>query len=287
MNKILLITTGGTLACTMGENGLTPTMTGNDILKYSKHPEADITVLDCELIDSSVMTDRQRDEIADIIWENRDRYDSFVITHGTDSMSYTAAYLECALKNFDKSIIITGAQYPLGTPDTDAEDNLNLAIKTALQGYWGVCIAFADKLIPAKTAVKIDTERKDAFVSSDEKYLTAPTAKPAEQPVRNRENHSVALIYITPALTNSLLLASGDCEKIIVLALGAGGMLKSHEAVLDKLHNELGKKIYLKSQCMYGDIEALYEAHSGTKKFIPVNGSSIEWAVCAAKFDII
>ena len=38
---------------------------------------------------------------------------------------------------------------------------------------------------------------------------------------------------------------------------------------------------------MYGDIEALYEAHSGTKKFIPVNGSSIEWAVCAAKFDII
>ena len=67
MNKILLITTGGTLACTMGENGLTPTMTGNDILKYSKHPEADITVLDCELIDSSVMTDRQRDEIADII----------------------------------------------------------------------------------------------------------------------------------------------------------------------------------------------------------------------------
>ena len=145
MNKILLITTGGTLACTMGENGLTPTMTGNDILKYSKHPEADITVLDCELIDSSVMTDRQRDEIADIIWENRDRYDSFVITHGTDSMAYTAAYLECALKNFDKSIIITGAQYPLGTPDTDAEDNLNLAIKTALQGYWGVCIAFADK----------------------------------------------------------------------------------------------------------------------------------------------
>lgn len=287
MNKILLITTGGTLACTMGENGLTPTMTGNDILKYSKHPEADITVLDCELIDSSVMTDRQRDEIADIIWENRDRYDSFVITHGTDSMAYTAAYLECALKNFDKSIIITGAQYPLGTPDTDAEDNLNLAIKTALQGYWGVCIAFADKLIPAKTAVKIDTERKDAFVSSDEKYLTAPIAKPAEQPARNRENHSVALIYITPALTNSLLLASGDCEKIIVLALGAGGMLKSHEAVLDKLHNELGKKIYLKSHCMYGDIETLYEAHSGAKKFIPVNGSSIEWAVCAAKFDII
>lgn len=110
--------------------------------------------------------------------------------------------------------------------------------------------------------------------------MTAPIAKPAEQPARNRENHSVALIYITPALTNSLLLASGDCEKIIVLALGAGGMLKSHEAVLDKLHNELGKKIYLKSQCMYGNIEALYEAHSGTKKFIPVNGSSIEW-LCA------
>ena len=114
MNRILLITTGGTLACTPSENGLVPTLTGVDIVEYSKYKDqADIDICDFKLIDSSIMTDEDRAELAEIIWGNRDDYDAFIITHGTDSMAYTAAYLDCALPDFGKSIIITGAQLPL------------------------------------------------------------------------------------------------------------------------------------------------------------------------------
>ena len=60
MNRILLITTGGTLACTPTPRGLVPTLKGRDILEYSRYPDADISVLDFRLIDSSVMTDDDR-----------------------------------------------------------------------------------------------------------------------------------------------------------------------------------------------------------------------------------
>ena len=89
MNKILLITTGGTLACTPTENGLMPTLTGVDIIEYCKYKdEADIDICDFKLIDSSIMTDEDRAELAEIIWGNRDDYDAFIVTHGTDSMAY-------------------------------------------------------------------------------------------------------------------------------------------------------------------------------------------------------
>ena len=106
MNRILMITTGGTLACTPTENGLMPTLKGVDIMEYCAYQDADIDICDFKLIDSSIMTDDDRAELAEIIWGNKDDYDAFIITHGTDSMAYTAAYLDCALPGFKKSIII-------------------------------------------------------------------------------------------------------------------------------------------------------------------------------------
>ena len=90
MINSLLITTGGTISCVPTEEGLKPGLLGADLLKYSNYW---CDVLDFKLIDSSVMTDPERQDIAKIIWDSYDRYDSFVITHGTDSMAYTAAYL--------------------------------------------------------------------------------------------------------------------------------------------------------------------------------------------------
>ena len=72
MNKTLLITTGGTLACTPTPDGLTPTLKGTDILSFSSE-EADIDVLDFKLIDSSIMTDEDRAELADLLWYNREK----------------------------------------------------------------------------------------------------------------------------------------------------------------------------------------------------------------------
>lgn len=287
MNKILLITTGGTLACTPTPNGLMPTLTGKDILSYSKYPEADITVYDFELIDSSVMKDEERAEIAEIIWKNKDKYDSFIITHGTDSMAYTGAYLDCALPNFRKSIILTGAQFPLQREETDAIDNVNLAIKAAMEGYCGICLAIYHRLIPAKTATKMETEGYTAFQSVTNKYtegtLPVPTSDEMLIPL---SSNKVGLVYITPNIDKSTILHYEDCDAVLVLVLGAGGMLKHQEEAFEQLKAK-GVKVYIKSQCIFGKVESIYEAHSGVKKFIPVVDTSIEWAMYAIMFGII
>lgn len=287
MNKILMITTGGTLACTPTEKGLVPTLKGRDILEYSVYPDADIDICDFKLIDSSVMTDDDRADLAEIIWGNRDDYDAFIITHGTDSMAYTAAYLDCALPSFGKSIIITGAQLPLPRENTDASDNLNLAVKSALEGYVGTCIAMYHRLIPAKSATKTETEGFTAFESVTKTYIENKLSLPArERKQVAKPDKKVGLIYITPNLSAQTISHYDDCDAVLVLVLGAGGMPKFQEEAFDRL-KEKGVKIYIKSQCIFGKVDAIYEAHSGVNKYIPVVDTSVDWAVYAIMFGII
>ncbi|MBQ3394143.1 MAG: asparaginase [Oscillospiraceae bacterium] len=285
MNKILMITTGGTLACTPSPEGLTPTLSGKDIIEYAAD-RSDIDILDFRLIDSSIMTDDDRLELAELIWRNRNSYDSFIITHGTDSMSYTAAFLDCALQNFKKTIVLTGAQLPLVADGTDAINNLNLAVRAARHGYWGVCLAIHSRLIPAHTANKFETVGFEAFEAIDHVYLETPLEVPDGEETLIRPYREVGLIYITPNLKAETILKYDDFDRMVVLVLGAGGMLKAQEAAFDVLR-EKGLKIYIKSQCDHGDVEALYAAHSGVRKYIPVTNASIEWVVYAAMFGVI
>ena len=62
--------------------------------------------------------------MARAVRDNYDRYDGFVITHGTDTMAYTAAALSYLLLSTPKPVVITGAQKPVDMEDTDARVNL-------------------------------------------------------------------------------------------------------------------------------------------------------------------
>ncbi len=287
MNRVLMITTGGTLACTPTEKGLMPTLKGLDILEYSDYKDEEIDILDFKLIDSSIMTDEDRAELAEIIWENREDYDAFVVTHGTDSMAYTAAYLDCALQNFGKSIVITGAQLPLPQEGTDRVANLNLALKAAFTGYVGTCIAMWHRLIPAKSATKIETEGFTAFESVTKTYIEGNQPLPQGEAVfADIPRNKTGLIYITPNLDGDTIMSYTMHDAVLALVLGAGGMPKHQEEAFDKL-KEKGVKVYIKSQCIYGKVEAIYEAHSGVNKYIPVVDTSIDWAVYAIMFGLI
>ena len=264
--------------------GLKPNLKGADLLRYSSY---DCDVLDFKLIDSSVMTDPERQDIAKIIWDSYDRYDSFVITHGTDSMAYTAAYLACALQNFDKTVVLTGSQLPIVYPDTDAVDNLNLALKTALSGdYYGICIAIGGRILPAESVTKFDTESFTAFDNVNKHYLTAPLPKPDTMPFYlEPKTNMVGVIYITPNLSRGVILSYVAMDAVLVLLFGAGGMPAVCEAALERLQ-AAGVKVYVKSQCMYGKVEEIYAAHSGVKKFIPVKDESVEYAIYRIMFDL-
>lgn len=284
MTKTLLITTGGTISCRQGVNGLVPDLLGSEILAYTDYS---CDVFDFKLIDSSVMTDSDRQDLAKIIWERREEYHSFVVTHGTDSMAYTAAYLACALHNFGRTVILTGSQLPLVFKDNDAVGNLNFALKTALSGeYYGICIAIGARILAAQSVTKLETEGFAAFDNVGKKYLTSPLVPTSGEPAYLiPKTDKVGVIYITPNLSEEIILAYKSMDAVLVLLLGAGGMPKLCETALEKL-KDFGVKVYIKSQCMYGKIEAIYAAHSGIHKFIPIMDESVEYGIYKIMFGI-
>ncbi len=69
--------------------------------------------------------------MAETIVKNYDKYDGFVVLHGTDTMAYSASALSFMLENLAKPVIFTGSQLPIGLLRTDGRENLLTAIEIA------------------------------------------------------------------------------------------------------------------------------------------------------------
>ena len=141
MKKILLIGTGGTIASDVTDSGLAPELTTEQLLSHIPGI-SDICGVDClQLLnlDSTNMTPAHWLEIAACIRERYGRYDGFVITHGTDTMAYTAAALSYLIQASPKPIVLTGAQKPIGFDSTDSKDNLTDAFRCAAEDLPGQC----------------------------------------------------------------------------------------------------------------------------------------------------
>lgn len=180
-HRILLITTGGTIAGEVAKDKRDDQeiREGKDFselirptLKYlQKKWQIEIEVKDHNFdpVDSSDITPENWKAIISKIHEDYDNFDSFIITHGTNTMGYTSAALSFAIANSNKPIIITGSQVPSGMPGTDALTNLNNAIRIATWPYEptikGVVAVFGSHIITG-TRVKKSTEFDyDAFRS--------------------------------------------------------------------------------------------------------------------------
>ena len=114
--KILLIGTGGTIASEMGESGLTPELTSEQLLRYIPDISG-ICQVDCVQLfslDSTNIQPKHWARIAEAIRSSYREYDGFVVSHGTDTMAYTAAGLSYLVQGSPKPIVLTGAQKPIG-----------------------------------------------------------------------------------------------------------------------------------------------------------------------------
>ena len=100
------------------------------------------------VIDSSEVVPDTWVRIARTIEEHYDRFDGFVVLHGTDTMAYSASALSFMLQGLEKPVIFTGAQLPIGVLRTDGKENLITAIEIAAERVDGlpvvpeVCIYF-------------------------------------------------------------------------------------------------------------------------------------------------
>jgi L-asparaginase len=122
-------------------------------------------------LDSSNMNPAVWKKIGKSIRENYDRFDGFVVLHGTDTMAYTASALSYMFENLNKSVILTGSQLPVGTLRTDGKENLitSVEIAAAREGEKclvpEVCIYFDFKLFRGNRIVKRDADQFSAFRS--------------------------------------------------------------------------------------------------------------------------
>ena len=170
MKNILLITTGGTIASSQSECGLTPSLASEQLLSHVPEVTKICRVSTVQLynLDSTNMRPEYWLEVAKYIRGVYDEYDGFVITHGTDTMAYAAAMLHYLIQNSKKPIVLTGAQIPIAMRDTDARENLTDAFRYAADDdACGVHIVFGDKISAATRARKTRTKSFNAFSSID------------------------------------------------------------------------------------------------------------------------
>ena len=157
MKRILLIGTGGTIASEMTSEGLSPELTPAQLLRYVPAVEklCRVDFLSLFSIDSTNITPAHWLSVAAALRENYDRYDGFVISHGTDTMAYTAAALSYLVQGAEKPIILTGAQKPINYDSTDSKLNLYDAFVCACsEKIHGVNIVFSGRVITGTRARK-------------------------------------------------------------------------------------------------------------------------------------
>ena len=166
MKKLMLLATGGTIACTPTENGLAPTLHAQDLIdRIAPALPCEILARDVFMMDSSNMQPEEWSALSRAADEALRECDGVVITHGTDTMAYTAAALSYMLAGVGKPVILTGSQLPLSHPLTDARLNLLRAFTAAMEGVPGVYVCFHDRLISGVRCVKTHTSSMDAFSS--------------------------------------------------------------------------------------------------------------------------
>lgn len=281
MKKVLLITTGGTIASSEGEDGLSPSLSSGDLLSHMPGLSGlyDINTNDLLNLDSSNIQAEEWQIIARTAYNALDSYDGVVITHGTDTMAYTASMLSYMLFNLKKPVVLTGSQAPIDNLLTDARNNLFTAFAAVDAEIPGVTIAFNRKIICGCRAVKVRTMGFDAFESVNASYLgeicsdhirrhTEYAVRPdfnAPTLLQDRVCKDVFLLKLIPGTKPRVfdMLMGMNYKGIVLETFGLGGIQYVHRNLLGKLEAliQRGVAVVACSQCLYEPADfTVYEA---------------------------
>lgn len=265
--SILLLTTGGTIASLPGGEGLEPHR--SDVMAQQMNQLRgyyDITVEDLMCLDSSNIRPVEWQEIARRVFERRLDYDGIVISHGTDTMAYTASALTYMLPGIDRPVVLTGSQLPLADVLSDGPDNLRTAFAMASAGHPGVYLAFDRKVMLGCRAVKVRASGFSAFESVNARYAAQvsnlglvinpqglPPAGDAPA-LKSQISSNVFLLKLTPGLDPVIfgILADLGYKGIVIEAFGLGGMNVLNQG-LEGIQTAVqrGISVVVTTQCLY------------------------------------
>jgi L-asparaginase len=281
MKKILLVATGGTIASSETAEGLTPSIDAKQILSYIPEIEqiCHLSGISIMSVDSTNMNPTLMVKIAEAIRDNYDDYDGFVVTHGTDTMGYTAAALTYMLQNIKKPVVITGSQIAIEALYTDAKKNLSDAIRFACEDFLGVFVAFDGEIINATHAVKSKTRSTDSFKSIN--FPTVAYIKLGKITYNNAlsygehwekfETHvlrpfkvktnlceDIFVLKIFPGIKPEIFDFIKDNYKgVIIESFGIGGIPNEDFDIVSKVQEiaEAGLAVVITTQCVYEGID--------------------------------
>ena len=269
MKKILLLTTGGTISSRPGDDGLIPEIKSHDILALLPEIENhfDVHCKDILNLDSSNIQPEEWQLIARAVADNIDNYDGIIITHGTDTMAYTASALSFMLRDLHKPVVLTGAQIPIEQMFTDAKRNLQTAFAAVDSGIPKVMIAFYDKIINGARAVKVRTLGFNAFESISAPYIGEifadgvhwnehlPQMPENQFTLEDKLCTDVFVLKLIPGTNPEIfdMLLHMNYRGVVIEAFGAGGTHFERRNLLPKLQKlvEHGITVVARSQCLY------------------------------------
>lgn len=263
------------------------------------------------VIDSSEVSPDVWVRIARTIEQNYDRFDGFVVLHGTDTMAYSASALSFMLRGLEKPVIFTGAQLPIGVLRTDGKENLITAIEiaAALENdspvVPEVCIYFENRLLRGNRTIKYSAEHFNAFVSPNlpplaeaglqirynRNIIRYPTVR-RPLTVSDKFDTGVAVLRLFPGLrqeTVHAILRTSGIRGLVLETYGTGNA-PTAEWFLDELRSYIsGGGIVLNvSQCQAGSVEmGLYETSAGLISAGVLSGRDITTEAAVTKMMIL
>lgn len=238
MKKVLHIATGGTISSSNTGEGLSPSMSAQELLKYCPkiNEYCEVDCIQLLSIDSTNIRPAHWLMIAETIENNYDKYDGFVVSHGTDTMAYSSAALSYLVQNSKKPIVFTGAQKPINEVGSDAIRNLTDAFIVASDDEsCGVQLVFFGSIIAGPRARKNFSKSFAAFGSinypeigkiQDGKITRfISDVMPDEATFYSYLNPNVGLIKFVPGMRNDVLSYIIDqYDGLVVETFGVGGL---------------------------------------------------------------
>lgn len=311
MSKILIIYTGGTVGMIFDEKtkALRPIgfneirnnlpelyRMGIDFYVYAFNPP----------IDSSDMQPEIWVELASIIEDRYDRYDGFVILHGSDTMSFTASALSFMLENLSKPVILTGSQLPIGKIRTDAKENIITAMEIAATRQNGhvmvpeVCIYFDFSLFRGNRSKKYNAEKFEAFYSMnypplaeagiDIKYKHQFILSQPAEPLKVHKNmdDNVTVLKVFPGITRKAVEATLSVPglKGVILETFGNGNANTQPWFIESLRKviEQGAIVVDITQCDGGSVElGRYETSQYLKEIGVISGHDMTFEAAITK----
>ena len=265
MKNILMIGTGGTIASEMTPSGLTPELNSTQLLSFVPRI-GEMCHVDCVQLyslDSTNIRPAHWLGVARAVRENYAIYDGFVISHGTDTMAYTAAALSYLIQGSPKPIVLTGAQKPIWFDGTDSKRNLTDAFLYACRGCGGVQIVFNGKVILGTRARKTCSKSFQAFSSvnypdlavvQDEHLLQYMRCACYPSPVfYDALDDKVGLLKLIPGTPAAVLEFMLDrFDGLVIESFGVGGLpeYEGDASYFDIIHRGIarGKLVVMTTQ---------------------------------------